>query len=161
MDDIYAVMSEQVNETPLLLAVLEDMGVRRVIDEHVGAHGNWQGVSPGTLTCIWLCHILSERQHRLVTVRDWAAARQQTWEALLGVTLRDTDCTDDRLANLLSMLGDVSVEDALDEALLADWMRVYVLPTKTVRLDTTSVSVYHAEGDEESLLHPGYSKDHR
>jgi DDE family transposase len=38
---------------------------------------------------------------------------------------------------------------------------VYRLPSDTVRLDSTSVSVYHDDVDAESLLQHGWSKEHR
>jgi hypothetical protein len=45
--------------------------------------------------------------------------------------------------------------------LLQRWVRIYRLPTNTVRLDSTSVSVYHETDDADSLLQHGYSKEHR
>jgi len=75
--------------------------------------------------------------------------------------LRETDLTDDRLANALTMLSDAADQAALDHALLTDWIQVYALPTKTVRLDSTSVSVYHDDPPPEGLLRLGHSKDHR
>src|SRR5690348_1725907 len=99
------ITTEQINSLPLLLGIIEDMGIRQVIDTHVTPHGNWQGASVGTLMSIWLSCILHQRDHRLVTVRDWATAREQTLNHLLAVTLRPTDCTDDRLANVLTILG--------------------------------------------------------
>jgi transposase len=115
----------------------------------------------GTVTSIWLSHVLMERDHRLSPVRNWAAERPQTLNALLSITLRDTDCTDDRLANILTMLGDPETQAALDTAILQRWMRVYPLPADTIRLDSTSVSVYHEPADPDSLLQHGHSKDHR
>lgn len=153
--------NEQINSVPLLLGVIDQMGIRDMIDAHVTPHGAWQGASVGTLVSIWLCHILAERDHRLVTVRDWVAERTQTFNTLLALTLRDTDCTDDRLANILRMLGTPTTQAALDAALLRQWVRVYRLPTETMRLDTTSVSVYHDPTTDDSLLQQGHSKDHR
>jgi transposase len=155
------ITNEQVNSLPLLLGIIIDMGIRDLIDAHVRPHGNWDGASVGTVLSIWLSHILQERDHRLVTVRDWASDRVQTINSLLAITLRDTDCTDDRLATLLTMLGDPTTQAALDAALLQRWVRVYRLPTETVRLDSTSVSVYHDDLAADSLLQHGYSKDHR
>jgi transposase len=155
------ITNEQVNSLPLLLGIMSDMGIRDLIDAHVTPHGNWDGASVGTVLSIWLSHILQERDHRLVTVRDWATDRVQTINTLLEMTLRDTDCTDDRLATLLTMLGDPTTQAALDAALLQRWVRIYHLPTETVRLDSTSVSVYHDDVASDSLLQHGYSKDHR
>ena len=137
------ITNEQINSVPLLLGVMEDMGIRNLIDTHVTPHGAWQGASVGTLVSLWLCHILAERDHRLVAVRDWVAERTQTFNTLLAITLRDTDCTDDRLANVLTMLGEATTQARLDAAMLQRWVRVYRLPTETMRLDSTSVSVYH------------------
>jgi transposase len=132
-----------------------------LIDAHVTPHGNWEGASVGTLLSIWLCHILQERDHCLVTLRDWATERVQTINSLLGITLRDTDCTDDRLATILTRLGDPTTQATLDAALMGRWLRVYRLPTETVRLDSTSLSVYHDDVEQDSLLQHGYSKEHR
>lgn len=153
--------TEQINSVPFLLGVIEQMGIRELIDAHVTPHAFWQGVSVGTLVSLWLCHIVSQRDHRLVAVRDWVAQRTVTCNTLLEITLRDTDCTDDRLANVLSMLGDETTQANLDQAMLQRWLRVYRLPTETVRLDSTSVSVYHDPESDDSLLHQGHSKDHR
>ncbi len=153
--------TEQINSVPFLLGVIEQMGIRDLIDAHVTPHGAWQGASVGTVVSIWLCHILAERDHRLVAVRDWVAQRTVTFNTLLDLTLRDTDCTDDRLANVLSMLSDETTQANLDQAMLQRWIRVYRLPTDTVRLDSTSVSVYHDTAADDSLLHQGHSKDHR
>ena len=156
-----SISTEQINCLPLPVGIMEDMGIRELIDQHVTPHGHWQGSSIGTTLTIWLSHLLLERDHRLVMVRDWAKDRAQTINALLGITLRDTDCTDDRLANILTMLGDTATQAALDQAFLQRWIRVYQLPTTTVRLDSTSVSVYHDAVDPDGLLHFGHSKDHR
>jgi transposase len=155
------ITNEQVNSLPLLLGIITEMGIRDLIDTHVTPHGNWEGASVGTVLSIWLSHILQERDHRLVSVRDWATDRAQTIKSMLDITLRATDCSDDRLATILSLLGDPSTQAALDAALLQRWVRVYRLPTTTVRLDSTSVSVYHEADDADSLLQHGYSKEHR
>lgn len=155
------ITNEQVNSLPLLLGILSDMSIRQLLDTHIRPHGNWQGASVGTVVSIWLSHILQERDHRMVTLRDWATERVQTINTLLDITLRDTDCTDDRLATLLTLLGDPATQAALDAALLQRWLRIYRLPTDTVRLDSTSVSVYHDDLDAASLLQHGWSKDHR
>src|SRR5664279_739184 len=99
------ITSEQINDIPLLLGIMEDMGIRQHIDSQIEQHGGWEGISIGTIVEIWLSYILTARDHRLVAVREWAAARQQTFNALLGNELRDTDLTDDRLARVLSHLG--------------------------------------------------------
>ncbi len=141
--------------------LVEEMGIRQRIDAQIHPHGGWRGISVGTVVSIWLCHLLMERDHRLVAVRDWAATHRQTLNALLGVQLRDTDLTDDRLANVLTMLSGPDDQAAVDQVLLADWLRVYALPQQTVRLDSTSVSVYQDANPPDGLIRHGVSKEHR
>src|SRR5579871_716193 len=161
MTETIEITTEQINDLPLLLGLVEEMNIRPLIDAQIRPHGGWQGISVGTVVSIWLCHVLMERDHRLVHVRDWAAARTQTLNALLGVQLRETDLTDDRLANVLTMLSEPEDQAALDQALLADWLRVYALPQTLVRLDSTSVSVYQDATPPDGLLRHGVSKEHR
>ncbi len=161
MEPALTITSEQINSLPLLLGIIEDMGIRHLIDAHVTPHGHWQGISVGPAVTIWLSCLLQERDHRLVLVRDWANARAHTLNTLLDITLRDTDCSDDRLANLLTMLGTPATQAALDAALVQRGVRVYRLPTETIRLDRTSVSVCHDPAEPDSLLQLGHSKDHR
>jgi transposase len=161
MSSNLTVKSEQINDIPLLVGILTDMGIREIIDEQVKPHKAWQGISVGTLVVIWLCYMLTEQDHRMVMVRDWVNARRETFNHLLGIELRETDCTDDRLANALTMVGEADIQHQLDAALLAAWVSIYALPRETIRLDSTSVSVYQEAGDEDSLLQHGHSKDHR
>src|SRR5262245_44398325 len=155
------ITNEQVNSLPLLLGIIEELGIRTLIDEQIVPHGQWEGASVGTLISIWPCHILQERDHRMVVGRDWRVDGRQTLTTLLGQALRTTDCTDDRLANILSMLGNPATQARLDTALTQRWVRLYHLPTTTVRLDSTTVSVYHDTVEPDSLLQLGLSKDHR
>jgi len=106
MSENCTITNEQINDLPLLLGIIEEMGVRRVIDAHIRPHGNWEGSSVGTAVSVWLCHLLMERDHRVVSVREWGADRQQTLQDLSGQVLRETDLSDDRLANVLTMLSD-------------------------------------------------------
>jgi hypothetical protein len=43
------IRNEQVNDGPLLLGIMEDMGIRRPIVEEIERHGNWQGLSTGAV----------------------------------------------------------------------------------------------------------------
>lgn len=155
------ITTEQVNSLPLLLGIMSDMGIGDLLDTQITPHGNWEGASVGSIVSIWLSHILQERDHTMVSVRDWAIDRVQTLNQLLALRLRDTDCTDDRLARILTLLGNPTTQAALDAALMQRWIRLYRLPTQTVRLDSTSVSVYHDDLDEASLFQHGWSKEHR
>lgn len=155
---------QRIDDIPLLLAIMIEMGIPQQIDCQIKPHGHWQGISVGTVITIWLCYILTEHDHRLVAVREWVNERRELFDRLLGIQLRDTDLTDDRLAICLTWLGDSNHQTALDEALVQSWITLYELPTATTRHDSTTVSVYQDMDEEEetdSILGYGHSKDHR
>ncbi len=152
---------QRVDDIPLLLAIMIEMGIPEKIDEQIQPHGHWQGLGVGLLTTIWLSYILTEQDHRLVTVREWVAERKELFNRLLGIDLRDTDLTDDRLANVLMMLGDEAIQEQLDIGMVQDWITLYELPKEITRYDSTIVSVYHDGENGEGLLGYGHSKDHR
>ena len=65
----------------------------------------------------WLTHILSEADHRLNHVQDWAAKRLTTLRGCLGVDLTALDFSDDRLAAGLDILSDVERWASFEAAL--------------------------------------------
>ena len=157
---------QRIDDIPLLLAIMIEVGIPQQIDRQIKPHGHWQGISVGMVVTIWLCYILTEHDHRLVAVREWVNERHDLFKRLLGIELRDTDLTDDRLANCLTMLGVSKNQADLDQALVQEWITLYELPTDTTRHDSTTVSVYQEadEADEsgvDGVMGYGHSKDHR
>ena len=51
---------ERIDDLPLLLAQLDRMRLRELLDRHFPVHGNWQGLRLGWVTVLWLTHLLSE-----------------------------------------------------------------------------------------------------
>jgi hypothetical protein len=47
MPEPLTLITERVDDIPLLLAQLERMGVYPLLDEHFPTHGNWVGLSLG------------------------------------------------------------------------------------------------------------------
>ena len=95
------VINERVDDLPLLLAVLKHMGLSEQLDKHFPTHGNWQGISLGCLTTVWLSYILSQADHRLSHVQPWAEKRLETLSLCTDLELRALDFTDDRLEVIL------------------------------------------------------------
>ncbi len=155
------ITSEQIKDIPLLLGIMEEMGIRQHIDSQLEQHGSWEGLSAGSMVEIWLSYMLSERDQRLVAVREWATQRARMFNEVLGIQLRATDMSDDRLACVLSKVGDESLQAQIDAVMVQSWLQVYALPSETIRLDSTSVSVYSEVNEEGELIHYGHSKDHR
>jgi transposase len=160
MAEILQIISERVDDIPLLLAQLARMGVQPLLDEHFPTHGNWVGLSFGWVTVIWLTHILSEANHRLHHVEPWAAQRLQTLGGCTGQPVHPLDVSDDRLAAVLEALSDDGRWRAFEGALTQQLLRVYDLPPQRVRLDSTTASGYWSL-TEDGLFQFGPSKDHR
>jgi transposase len=154
------IITERVDDIPLLLAQMERMGLAALLDAHFPAHGNWQGLDFGLMTTIWLSSILSRGDHRLVHVEPWVAQRQFTLSHLTGEAVRAHDFNDDRLEIVLRRLSDDTSWAAFESALNQHLIRVYDLRAQRIHVDSTSVSAYTSVS-EEGLFQFGHSKDHR
>ena len=115
-------------------------------------------MSWGWLAAIWLAHILTESNHRKLPVQAWVRQAHDTIERITGMTVTELDFTDDRLTSLLRRLSQPAPWQAIEMALGRNILRVYDLTPQHVRLDATTVSGYHAGGDDR-LFEFGHSKD--
>lgn len=154
------VQTEQINDIPLLVQQQKMMGIAEIVDGIVNRHGNRIGLSLGWMLVGWLSYILSESDHRLSFVEDWAADQLQTLCQLLPGEVTAQDFSDDRLGEALRLLSQETVWTQLENQLSQRLLRVYQLPQKTARVDTTTVSLYHDPETSELFAH-GHSKDHR
>jgi transposase len=78
------VKTERVDDIPLLLSHSDKMGVPELLDDYFKPRGNWEGMSLGWTTAVWLTHIMSEGDHRMNQVQGWAAHRGQTLSICTG-----------------------------------------------------------------------------
>ena len=152
--------NERIDDIPLLVGQQEKMGIGQVVDEAIAGHGNRRGLSIGQTVMGWLAFIVSESDHRLSFVEPWAAQRLSTLRRLLGQEMSSKAFNDDRLGDVLRYLSDDASWEAIEKQLGQRLLRVYQLPLVQLRLDTTSVAVYH-EPEGTTLIRRGYSKDHR
>src|SRR5712692_1400231 len=160
MNEIQNIITERVDDVPLLLAQMERMGLAALLDAHFPTHGNWQGLAFGRVATIWLSSILSRGDHRLVHVEPWVAQRQIILSQVTGEVVRAHEFSDDRLEIVLRLLSDDSRWTAFESALNQHLVRVYDLRTERVHVDSTSASA-HAGVSADGLFQFGHSKDHR
>jgi transposase len=135
---------ERVDDIPVIYGMLERMGIQAIIDNAVTPHGNWRGLSLGWVTTLWLTHILSEQNHRMEPVQQWAERHLTILTRLSGQRVQGLDFTDDRLAMCLRDLSSQVTWQAIERQLGRRLIRVYDLDTDLVRLDATVGSVHHA-----------------
>jgi len=157
---IETIEHEQVDDIPLLLAIIKQMGIMEIMNEQIEAHGNWEGLGAGEIIGVWLAYILSEGDHRKCYLEEWVAKRKRTIQSCLGVEVERLDFTDDRLGLILGKLNEDEVWQTSEQLVNERIMRVYDLEAEIMRVDTTRASSY-GRVTEEGLLQFGHSKDHR
>jgi transposase len=62
---------EKIDDIVLLIEMMLHINLPQIIDRHISRHHLQQGLSWGWVSTIWLAHILSQSDHRKLTVRDW------------------------------------------------------------------------------------------
>ena len=96
---------ERVDEHPAIIAHLKKMRVAELLNTHFPTNGNWEGLSLGWTTVVWLAFLLSEGDHRLYRVEPWVKAHRRTLYRCIGHQVKPRDLTDDRLAAILDYLS--------------------------------------------------------
>src|SRR6266581_8076558 len=116
---------ERVDDIPAIIAHLKKMRVAELLDTHFPTNGNWEGLSLGWTTVVWLAFLLSEGDHRLYRVEPWVTAHRRTLSRCLGRQVTPRDLTDDRLATTLDYLGVddrwVEFESQLNQSVLREY----------------------------------------
>src|SRR5437588_7516202 len=160
MNEIPNIITERVDDIPLLLEQMQRMELPTLIDTHFPAHGNWYGLSLGWVSTIWLSSILSRGDHRLVHVEPWVANRLFTLQTVTGQAVERLDFTDDRLESVLRHLSDDNRWGQFDSRVNQHTVRVHDLSTERMHVDSTTASAY-ASVSPEGLFQFGHSKDYR
>lgn len=155
-----AIETERVDDVPLLVAQQVKMGLPEVLNEVARPHGNRRGLSEGWLAAAWLSYIVSQSDHRMSEVEPWAAKRLSVLRSVIPEKVSEKDFTDDRLADLLKWLARDEVWATVEQEVGTRLVRVYELDRSPIRLDSTTVSVYH-DAEDGTLFGHGHSKDHR
>jgi transposase len=151
---------EVVADLPVLWATLQRLDLPATLDRLFPTPRNWKGpLTPGEVLAVWLLFVLSQGDHCLNHVQPWVAQHQGTLAALLGKPVLPSDAHDDRLADWLTRLGRGDAFAALERDLNQQTLRVYQLPTDTVRIDATTANSYGDVLSEQGLLQFGHSKD--
>ena len=160
MNEIPTIITERVDDIPLLLEQMQRMGLPALFDHYFPTHSNWQGLSLGWVSTIWLRSLLSRGDHRMVPVEPWGSQRIGTRVATTGHAVTRTDFTDDRLESVLRRVSHDERWGAVESALNQQTIRVYDLSCERVHVDSTSASPYTTVS-EGGLFQFGHSKDYR
>jgi transposase len=151
-------ITERVDDVALLIGQMVKMGLPEVLDRHIPRHWTQRGLSWGWTAVIWLAYIVTEGDHRKVSVETYLKGMHHTLSRLTAQVIEPLDLSDDRLSHLLKHLSKPAYWHAIERDLNAHSIEVYDLSQDVIRCDATTVSSDH-EVTEESLVQFGHSKD--
>lgn len=159
---------ESLDDLPFLGAQIARSGLSGYLDQHFPDHGHWSGISGGQVAVGWLLYILSEADHRLSHVEDWASGRLQTLGAILGEGgVRAIDFSDDHLGRLLDRYSEDDSWRAFERTWSSHFLQVYRIlgfegeqeqRAHVVRTDSFNAPQFRDAGE---LFTHGYSKQRR
>jgi transposase len=90
------IITERVDDVALLIGHMVKMGFVEVLDRHIPRHWQQRELSWGWTAVIWLAYILTEGDHRKVSVEAYIQGRHHTLSHLSGQVITPLDVSDDR-----------------------------------------------------------------
>ena len=151
-------ITERVDDVALLIGQMVKMGLPEVLDRHIPRHWTQRGLSWGWTAVIWLAYILTEGDHRKVSVETYLKGLQHTLSHLTAQAIEPLDCSDDRLSHLLTHLSKKAYWHQIEQDLNARSIEVYDVAQEVIRCDATTVSGEH-KVTADGLFQFGHSKD--
>src|SRR6266478_4594073 len=152
------IITERVDDVALLIGQMITMGLPEVLDRHIPRHWKQRGLSWGWTAVLWLAYILTEGDHRKVSVEVYIKGMQHTLSRLTAQVIQPLAFSDDRLSHLLTHLSKPKYWHQIERDLNERSIEVHALPQNVIRCDATTVSGAHEE-TEGGLLQFGHSKD--
>ncbi len=151
-------ITERVDDVALLIGQMVTMGLPEVLDRHIPRHWTQRGLSWGWTAVIWLAYILTEGDHRKVSMETYLKGMHHTLSRLTAQVIEPLDLSDDRLSHRLQHVSKPAYWHAIERDLNERSIEVYDLSQGVSRCDATTVSGDH-EVTEEGLVQFGHSKD--
>jgi len=152
------IITERVDDVALLIGQMLKMELPEVLDRHIPRHWTQRGLSWGWTAVIWLAYIVTEGDHRKVSVETYLKGMHHTLSRLTAQVIVPLDFSDDRLSHLLKHLSKPAYWHEIERDLNARSIEVYDLSQDVIRCDATTVSGDH-EVTEDGLVQFGHSKD--
>ena len=152
------IITERVDDVALLIGQMVKMGLPEVLDRHIPRHWTQRGLSWGWTAVIWLASILTEGDHRKVSVETYLKGMHHTLSHLTAQVIEPLDLSDDRLSHLLQHLSKPGYWHQIERDLNARSIEVHALPQDVIRCDATTVSGEH-EVTDGGLVQCGHRKD--
>ena len=152
------IITERVDDVALLIGQMVTMGLPEVLDRPIPRHWTQRGISWGWTAVMWLASILTEGDHRNVSVATDLQGMHHTLSHLTAQVIEPLDLSDDRLSHLLAHVSKPTSWHQIERDLHARSIEVYALSQDVIRCDATTVSGAH-EVTAGGLGQFGQSKD--
>ena len=137
------IITERVDDVAFLIGQMVKMGFVEVLDRHIPRHWQQRERSWGWTAVIWLAYILTEGNHRKVSMEAYVKGMHNTLSHLSGQVIAPLDFSDDRLGHLLKHLSKPTYWHAIERDVNERSIEVYELPQDVIRCDATTVSGHH------------------
>jgi transposase len=92
------IITERVDDVALLIGQMVKMGLPEVLARHIPHHWTQRGLSWGWTAVIWLAYIVTEGDHRKVSVETYLKGMHHTLSCLTAQVIEPRDFSDDRLS---------------------------------------------------------------
>jgi transposase len=152
------IITERVDDVARRMGQMVKMGLPEVLDRHIPRHWTQRGLSWGWTAVIWLAYMLTEGDHRTVSVETSLKGMHHTLSHLTAQVIEPLDLSDDRLSHLLAHVSKPTSWHQIERDLNARSMEVYALSQDVIRCDATTVSGAH-EVTAGGLVQFGQSKE--
>jgi transposase len=151
-------ITERVDDVALRIGPMVTMGFPEVLDRPIPRHWTQRGISWGWTAVMWLASILTEGDHRNVSVATDLQGMHHTLSHLTAQVIEPLDLSDDRLSHLLAHVSKPTSWHQIERDVNARSIEVYALSQDVIRCDATTVSGAH-EVTAGGLGQFGQSKD--
>jgi transposase len=135
---------EGVDDVALLMGQRVKRGLPEVLDRHSPRHWTQRGRSWGWTAVIGLASIVTEGDHRNVSVETSRKGMHHTLSRLPAQGIAPLDCRADRWSHRRNHLRTPAYGHAIERDLTACSMAVYDLSQDVLRCEATTVSGEHA-----------------
>src|SRR6266536_4073983 len=149
------IITERVDDVALLIGQMVKMGLPEVLDRPIPRHWTQRRIRWGWTAVIWLAAIVTEGDHRKVSVETYLKGMHHTLSRLTAQVIEPLDFSDARLSHLLTHLSKPASWHQIEHDLNVRSIEVHALPQDVIRCDATTVSGNHevAEGGLWQLGH--------
>ncbi len=134
------IITERVDDGAFLIGQMSTMGLPEVLDRHSPRPWTQRGRSWGWTAVMWLAYIVTEGDHRRVSVETYLKGMQHTRSRLTAQGSEPLDLRDDRLRHLLQHVSKPASWHARERDLKKRRIALDDLSQDVIRCDATTVS---------------------